>query len=104
MNTLFINSSDSKEIVIGLEIDGKKYLLKHKVDSKKAQAILPLIEKILKKYSLRIEDINSISVNTGPGSFTGLRIGISIANTLRFSLKIPVNGKKVGELVEPLYK
>lgn len=104
MNKLIIDSSDGKEIHIGLEIESKKYLLKHKVDSKKTQAILPLIDKILKKYSLESEDINSINVNTGPGSFTGLRIGTSIANTLGFVLRIPVNGKNIGELVEPIYK
>lgn len=104
MKTLIIDSSDNKEIVVGLQIDNKKYLLKHRVDSRRAQVILPLINKILRKYSLKIENIDSIEVNTGPGSFTGLRIGISIANTLGFALKIPINGKKVGELVEPVYK
>jgi tRNA threonylcarbamoyladenosine biosynthesis protein TsaB len=32
-----------------------------------------------------------------------VRVGASVANALGFSLKIPVNGKKVGDLVEPLY-
>ena len=104
MKTLIIDSSNNKQIIVGLKIGNKKHLVKHKVDSKKAQVILPLIEKILKKHSFKIEDINSISVDTGPGSFTGLRIGISIANVLGFALKIPVNGKNIGELVEPVYK
>lgn len=104
MNTLIIDPANSKEIVVGIKIRNKKHLLKHRVDSKRAQVILPLIEKILEKHSLKFEDINSINVVTGPGSFTGLRIGISIANVLGFILKIPINGKKVGELVEPLYK
>ena len=87
-----------------LKIESKKYFLKHIVDSKKAQVTLPLIDKILKKYSTGIDNLDSIEVNTGPGSYTGIRIGISIANTLGFILKIPVNGKKAGELVEPSYK
>lgn len=104
MKTLIIDSSDNKEIVVGLSIDGNKDLLKHTTDSKKAQIILPLIEKILKKHSLKLEDLNSIDVNPGPGSFTGLRVGISIANTLGTMLKIPINGNSVGELVEPIYR
>jgi len=104
MITLYIDSSDNKQIIVGLKIGNKKYLLKHKVDSRKAQVILPLIDKILQKNSFKLENIDGIEVNTGPGSFTGLRVGISIANTLGFFLKIPINGKKVDELVEPKYK
>ncbi|MEK7559379.1 MAG: tRNA (adenosine(37)-N6)-threonylcarbamoyltransferase complex dimerization subunit type 1 TsaB [Patescibacteria group bacterium] len=104
MKTLIIDSSDSKQIIVGLKIGSKKYILKHKTDAKKAQAILPLIDKIFKKYSIEAKDLDSITVNIGPGSFTGLRVGISIANTLGFILKIPVNDKNAGELVEPYYK
>lgn len=104
MKKLIIDSSNNKEIVVRLKIESKKYFLKHIVDSKKAQVTLPLIDKILKKYSTGIDNLDSIEVNTGPGSYTGIRIGISIANTLGFILKIPVNGKKAGELVEPSYK
>lgn len=104
MITLYIDSSDNKQIIVGLKIGNKKYLLKHKVDSKKAQVILPLIDKILQKHSLKLKNIGGIEVNTGPGSFTGLRVGISIVNALGFFLKIPINGKKVGKLAAPKYK
>ncbi len=104
MITLYIDPSDNKQIIAGLKIGDKKYLLKHKVDSKKAQVILPLIDKILQKHSLKLKNIGGIEVNTGPGSFTGLRVGISIANALGFFLKIPINGKKAGKLAVPKYK
>ncbi len=104
MITLYIDSSDNKQIIVGLKIGNKKYLLKHKVDSRKAQVILPLIDKILQKHSLKLKNIDGIEVNTGPGSFTGLRVGISIVNALGFFLKIPINGKKVGKLAAPKYK
>lgn len=52
---------------------------------------LPLaIDKILEKSSLKINDINSIGVVIGPGSFTGLRVGIATALAFNFALKIPV--------------
>jgi len=104
MITLYIDSSDNKQIIVGLKIGNKKYLLKHKVDSRKAQVILPLIDKTLQKHSLKLKNIDGIEVNTGPGSFTGLRVGISIVNALGFFLKIPINGKKVGKLAAPKYK
>jgi len=104
MNTLIINTFSNKEIIVGLKIDQKKYLSKKKIGLQKAQAVLPMIEKILQQNSISLKDINQIRVNTGPGSFTGLRVGISIANTLGFFLRIPVNGKKIGKLAQPQYK
>ena len=104
MNTLIINTFSNKEIKVGLKIDQKKYLSKKKIGLQKAQAVLPMIEKILQQNSISLKDINQIRVNTGPGSFTGLRVGISIANTLGFFLRIPVNGKKIGKLAQPQYK
>jgi|SRR3989344_3915125 len=104
MNILVIDTSGFKNIKIGLKINGKSKNISSKSKISKAQALLPLIDKILKVNNLKLEDINEIRVNAGPGSFTGLRVGISIANALGFFLKIPINGKKVGELVAPKYK
>lgn len=104
MNTLILDTSDNKEITVGLKINNKKYIQTKKIISNKTQIILPTINKILKKYSLKPEDLSEIQVNAGPGSFTGLRVGLAIANTLSFTLKISVNGKKVGEIILPIYK
>jgi tRNA threonylcarbamoyladenosine biosynthesis protein TsaB len=51
-----------------------------------------------------MDQIKEIEVNLGPGSFTGLRVGVSVANALAWTLKVPVNGKKIGELVKPKYE
>ena len=48
--------------------------------------ILQLLEQNSKKW----EDIQGVAIFKGPGSFTGLRIGMSVANALAFSLKIPI--------------
>ena len=104
MITLYIDSSDNKRITVGLKLNNKKYFLKHKVDSRKAQIILPLIDKLFRKHNLKLEDIGRIEVKTGPGSFTGLSVGVSVANALGFFLKIPINGKRIGELAQPYYK
>lgn len=101
--TLLIDTSDNKKIKIGLKIDKKAFYLNSKPTALKSQVVLILIDKLLKKHGLQIKDVTQIQVNLGPGSFTGVRVGASVANALGFSLKIPVNGKKVGDLVEPLY-
>jgi len=67
------------------------------VDSYKWQAhrelsvtILSCIDKVLEKNKLKISDIKGLAVYSGPGSFTGLRIGITVANTLAYCLNLPI--------------
>jgi len=103
MNILVIDTTNNKEMTVGLKTDGKEIIEKQPLDTRKAQVVLPLLEELLKKHSLRLEDLTAIEVNPGPGSFTGIRVGLSIANTLGMLLQIPVNGKKVGELAEASY-
>src|SRR3989344_563573 len=98
MNILVIDTSDSENIKVGIKINGKSKHINSKSKISKAQALLALIDRILEENSLKLTDIDKINVNTGPGSFTGLRVGISVANTLGFFLKIPINGKKLGKL------
>lgn len=104
MNTLLLDTSDNKKILVGLIINGHKYIQTKRITSNKTQIILPQIDKILKKHLLKLKIISEIRINTGPGSFTGLRVGLASANALSFALKIPVNGKKVGEIISPVYK
>jgi tRNA threonylcarbamoyladenosine biosynthesis protein TsaB len=48
------------------------------------------IEDIIKQCDLQIHDLNAISISSGPGSYTGLRIGYSAAKGLSYALKIPI--------------
>jgi len=104
---LFINTSDNMKTIVGLDDD----FITKLTGFDKSQQVLNLINQILKKNKQSfssnkktLKDISKIKVETGPGSFTGLRVGLAVANTLGWALKIPVNGKKVGELVEPKYE
>jgi len=103
MTTLTLDAADNKKIIVGLIIDNKKYARAKSVIRNNAQVILPIIDSLLRQHSLSPKDISEIRINTGPGSFTGLRIGIAIANALSFVLKVPVNGKKVGKIILPIY-
>lgn len=100
---LVIDTADNKKIKVELKINNQSFLLRSDGTALKSQIVLIMIDKLLKKHGLQAADLTHIEVNLGPGSFTGVRVGASVANALGFSLKIPVNGKKVGDLAEPLY-
>lgn len=93
---LLIDTTNNKAVTVGLKVDKKEYINQQPLDTRKAQVILPMIEELLKEHSVSLKDLDGIEVNPGPGSFTGIRVGLSVANTLGFLLNIPVNGKKGG--------
>lgn len=103
MSLLYIDTSDSKIIHIELKTKNSNFERKCMRQKAKADATLILIDKLLYEAGIQISDIKKIYVNRGPGSFTGLRVGVSVANALSFALNIPVNDKKNGEIEEPLY-
>lgn len=102
-NILLIDTSEIKQTKIGFKIGDKEPVFVIAENDRKTQHALVLIEKLLKENNLSLIDLAGIEVNTGPGSFTGLRVGISIANTLGTFLKIPINELNVGELVDARY-
>lgn len=55
-----------------------------------AETLHLYIEEAIKSANLNFKDINAIAVSKGPGSYTGLRIGVSAAKGLSFSLGIPL--------------
>lgn len=58
------------------------------------------LEQILNKLSISINSLEGIVVYEGPGSFTGLRIGITVANTLSYALAIPIVGSTGNDWLE----
>ena len=99
---LFIDTSNSENIIVG--IDEARFETNSREE--KSQKLLPFISHLLKKSGKKVGDISQIEVNTGPGSFTGLRIGVSVANAFGWVLGIPVNGKNIrkGEAVKITYE
>jgi tRNA threonylcarbamoyladenosine biosynthesis protein TsaB len=57
-----------------------------------AERLLPMLEELYLEASITEKDINKIGVTVGPGTFTGLRIGLSVARGLAFALNIPCIG------------
>lgn len=55
-----------------------------------AETILPTIDKFLSKINWKIKDLNGIAITIGPGSFTGLRVGLATAKGLALANNIPI--------------
>jgi tRNA threonylcarbamoyladenosine biosynthesis protein TsaB len=86
---LYIDSTNNLKTTVRI---GDQELTKN-YELPRDQNILGAIQELLEKNQTPMSDITSIEVNHGPGSFTGVRLGIAIANALAFALKIKVNGK-----------
>jgi len=72
--------------------DGQKQLaeLKWPAHLKLGETINTQIEKILNLLSISYDDLRGIAIYKGPGSFTGLRIGMTVANVLAYAQQIPI--------------
>lgn len=57
-----------------------------------SQTLMPMIDNILAQAEMEISDVDLIAVANGPGSFTGLRIGVSTVKGIAEALDIPVVG------------
>lgn len=57
-----------------------------------SQTLMPMIEEVCKMINLDLSELDIIAVSKGPGSFTGLRIGVATAKGLAHTLDIPIAG------------
>lgn len=57
-----------------------------------SNTILRKIEELLKSQGKNLKDVQGIVAFQGPGSFTGLRIGLTVANTMAYALDVPIVG------------
>lgn len=92
---LCIDTKDQKKIVVSLKKNGEIVKSLTEQNEYGSQVLLPLIIKLIKTKNYELSTLTAIEVETGSGSFTGLRVGVAVANALGFSLGIPVNGKKL---------
>lgn len=85
------STTDISSIAItdGAETLGEHNFL-HRMDL--SQRLMPNIVNLLKDCKLAMSDIKAVGVSLGPGSFTGLRIGVVTAKTLAQTLSIPIAG------------
>jgi tRNA threonylcarbamoyladenosine biosynthesis protein TsaB len=65
---------------------------RHHGKSNHAETILPLLESLLQSTGMSLHDVDGLALSIGPGSFTGLRIGLSTVKGLAYGSQLPVVG------------
>ena len=87
MISLFLNTS-SNFLNIGLAKEGKIIDEIYKqLDRDLSKETLYLIKELLEKQNLKPKDLDEVICVKGPGSFTGLRVGVTIAKTMTYFLE-----------------
>jgi tRNA threonylcarbamoyladenosine biosynthesis protein TsaB len=83
--------TDKPEAELGLFQDSKRLAsVMWPAHRQLAETVHFEISKLLEAQSVKLAGIEGLVVFKGPGSFTGLRIGLSVANALAYSLRMPI--------------
>jgi tRNA threonylcarbamoyladenosine biosynthesis protein TsaB len=82
----------TKNCSVALSLNGKMIVCKEiaELGYSHAEKLHVFIEEVLKESNVSFKDLSGIAVSQGPGSYTGLRIGVSAAKGLCYSLNIPL--------------
>ena len=85
--------TSTKFLCIGVLDDaGKVYEFRLEAGKKLATILMPSIKRVLDSLDLSVKDIDYFAAGTGPGSFTGIRIGLSTIKGLALAGRKPVAG------------
>ncbi|MBP2241838.1 tRNA threonylcarbamoyladenosine biosynthesis protein TsaB [Cytobacillus eiseniae] len=88
-------SIDTSNYALGIALlDGDQVIGEYITNLKKNHSVrvMPAIEALMKDCDMKPSDLSKIVVAKGPGSYTGVRIGVTIAKTLAWTLNIPLSG------------
>ena len=90
MKYLFVDSATAN-LVVAIIVDGEiKYIFNENTGKDMSVMIMPIIKEAFDTCFLKPQDIDKIFVVVGPGSFTGIRVGLTVVKVMAWALKIPV--------------
>jgi tRNA threonylcarbamoyladenosine biosynthesis protein TsaB len=86
---LYIDTTDFNKVMFSL--GGEKNITRYyKIDSHRSHETLQKLDEFLKSAKVKLLAIKKIVANKGPGSYTGVRVGVTHAQALGFALNVPV--------------
>ena len=92
MNILAVDTAGKTAAVAVLRDDVLRYEAKCYTGLTHSETLLPMIDTALKAAGLTVDDLDVLGVTNGPGSFTGLRIGLAVVKGLALPRQIPCAG------------
>lgn len=90
MRYLFIDTCADKLIISIIKNMEMIYYFEEKNDTNLSSRVMPIIDEAFNKSNLKPSEIDKIFIVNGPGSFTGIRVGVTIAKTMGYCLNIPI--------------
>ena len=85
---LYIDATNYNKAVFALK-NGKVFVKTYTIDPRHVHQLTACLEKFFKAGHIKINQLNKVVVNKGPGSFTGVRISVAIAQALHLAWGIP---------------
>ena len=90
MYSILLDSSN-KSLSVGLEKEGQLVCYtSYEAWQEQSEHMIPEINKLMEEYGISRKDISKIVVAVGPGSYTGVRIALTIAKVMALALNIPL--------------
>jgi tRNA threonylcarbamoyladenosine biosynthesis protein TsaB len=77
---------------VALWRDGEIAAVERRAGNRHSELALPMLQGLLRKFSINVEELDAVAFGAGPGSFTGLRIACGLAQGLAFARELPVLG------------
>jgi tRNA threonylcarbamoyladenosine biosynthesis protein TsaB len=90
MNLLALDTSTSRAALAVARSDGGACFAHPDPATRHGRSLIPAIAELLRTAGLELADLGAVAVGLGPGSFTGLRIGLTAAKTLAYALGRPL--------------
>jgi tRNA threonylcarbamoyladenosine biosynthesis protein TsaB len=94
-NSQYILALDTSGPSLAVAVLKNEVLLAEKflnISNQHSVNLLPVLDGLIQELDLAYNELSAVAVAVGPGSFTGIRIGVSTANTLAYGLNVPVLG------------
>lgn len=98
MKALVIDSSSSN-MLISARNEDKTMTVSCDMGMKQSEKILPLVDFVLSQVNLDAKDIEWTALTSGPGTFTGLRLGYSVLKALTLAFSTPIYGINTMEMI-----
>ena len=92
MNLLVLDTSTRHAALAILDHLGQVHVAPSDPDQRHGRQLVPAIRDLLHQANLTVGELSGVAVGLGPGSYTGLRVGLTAAKTLVYALNLPLVG------------